>query len=130
MFQTRSDNIPSLRNFKTFDEAYAAFKQDNSIYRISFDGQNWIPKYMSDEEWYKQPEQKLRKLSKSYAEEKSDLYWIHQTSIPHNYYRQWISRTHLINNPMFEGQFQSDCIVEVLSDEEFKKKFSESSQNV
>lgn len=124
-FQTRSDEKSGLQFFKTFDEAYIAFERDQTIHKISFDNYRWRPKFAVGDKWSHQSENKLKRLSSAYAEGKSKLYWVDQAVMPRNFEKQWAWRYDLINDPMFGDQYYADCINEVITDEEFIKRFSE-----
>jgi hypothetical protein len=92
-FQTRTDE-GELRSFDTFSEAFNAWKEDNSIWKISFsdaDGtlMRWRPKTKKDA-W--ENEDCLENLSKEYANEPNleKVYWVWQSACDIKYWEQLI----------------------------------------
>ena len=82
-FQTRSD-VNGLGFFDTFNEAFNAWKEDNSIWKISFrnrDGtwMRWRPK-TKKEAW--ENEDCLENLLEEYANEQNleKVYWVWQSA--------------------------------------------------
>lgn len=124
-YQTRSDNYTGTLLFKTFDDAYAAYQRDPTIWKISFGDYRWVKK-LNFERWSDISEKKLRRMSKDYLEDKSEIYWVHQTIQPDNYNIQWKNRMNLVEQDEWVGdQYYADCIKEILTDNEFRKKFTE-----
>jgi|SRR5271165_1149863 len=123
VYQTRSDDHSGLRYFKTFQDAYAAFVKDPTIWKISFADQRWVTK-RAFEEWSTVSEKKLKEMYKPYADGKSTLYWVHQLVMPPNYETFWKDKLPLDRNSALEDQYYSEMIVEILTDEEFQKRFS------
>ena len=90
-FQTRSDsfggNYPGTEYFHTLSEAVCAYKEDNSIWKISWrDPVSKIsyrirPKYSSkDDEWAQLSESKLKKLCPAYSNASPhELFWVDQS---------------------------------------------------
>lgn len=129
-FQTRSESDHILY-FTLFEDAFKASQLDPSIYKISLCGPNpqrWVKK-RDYELWSDISEKKMCRISKNYLNsqmglQKTYIYWVHQTILPYNYERQWKHRMHLVTNDEWTGdQYYADCIKEVLTEEQFKKRF-------
>jgi hypothetical protein len=69
-------------------------------------------------------EKKLKRISKTYTDNKSKIYWVHQSIQPANYNTQWKNRMNLIRDKCFEDQYYADCIIEILTEEQFLSRFS------
>jgi len=91
-FQTRSD-VNGLGFFGTFNEAFNAWKKDNTIWKISFDADGthmrWRPKIKKDV-W--DNEDCLENLLEEYANELNleKVYWVWQSACDIEYWEQLI----------------------------------------
>ena len=92
-FQTRSD-VNGLSFFGTFNEAFNAWKEDDTIWKISFDDADgtdmrWRPKTKKDV-W--DNEDCLENLSEEYANEPNleKVYWVWQSACDMKYLQELI----------------------------------------
>ena len=100
------------------------YLKTRTIWKISFDDQRWVKKW-NYEKWSDISEKKLMRISKSYAEDKSEVYWVHRSIQPKNYEIQWKNRMNLIRDEWVEDQYYADCIVEILTNDQFLSRFSD-----
>jgi hypothetical protein len=92
-FQTRSD-VNGLGFFDTFNDAFNAYKADNTIWKISFDDADrthmrWRPKTKKDV-W--ENEDCLGRLSEEYANEPNleKVFWVWQSVCDMKYLKKLI----------------------------------------
>lgn len=126
--QTRSDSPGKFRGlhlFSTVKEAYEAYCMDNNIWKISWEenGQShrFRPKTKS-QKWNHHSENKLCQLSQEYKEaNENDFFWIDQpmTIIC----RKFMENTAAYSDEELENIILSESIKEVLTKEEFIKKY-------
>ncbi len=122
-FQTRND-IGELRFFATFAAAYAHYKADPSVWKISWDDKNrWRAKHRCDL-WLPESEEKLKEISKTYANEPVNadkIFWVQQLILPDNY-MEIMSRRDLSPGRK-EMLSRLESIKTVLTDDAFTSKF-------
>jgi hypothetical protein len=126
-FQTRND-VGIIRVFPTFMEAYQAWKQDPTIWKISFNDNDgipmrWVVKTKADQ-W--ENEDVLLGLNPEYANnpDRHAIYWVFQSMRAHNEraIRQQIVEELIAEN---EGERLIDRarLLNILSDMEFVNQF-------
>src|SRR5947209_2863592 len=108
--QTRND-IGEIKRFNAMQEAYTAWKQDSTIWKISFIDKDdkphrFRPKYNKErDKWSESSEAKLELLSEAYRNaSKEQLFWVDQ--------------------PLALYGDLTDMIVTIYSDEEFRRMFN------
>ena len=124
VYQTRSDDKSGVQEFETFDDAYEAYIKDSTIWQIKLGEQIWVKKH-NFEEWTVLSEKKLCQLSKAYTEKTSEVYWIQQSEFPRNYETIWANKMDIVQKDFnLLEVYHAECIHEVLSNEEFRTRFS------
>ena len=96
-----------------------------NISKVSFDNHRYRPKFR-DEKWNPYSEQKLKTMSKSYANSNNNsLFWIDQqvmTPMPDLWdFRRLSSRKK--EDEDYENQYYASLIVDIKTDEEFKQTY-------
>jgi hypothetical protein len=139
--QTRSDSYPTKYSgchcFPSVAAAYRAYKEDSTIWKISWYGDaemkdhyRFRPKYRS-EKWHPTSEKRLCELSPLYRQDTqnasaspAELFWVRQAMIAPNFTQLF---TENFNNRLSDEEFEErkrlDCLLEVLSDQEFREKY-------
>ncbi len=119
-YQTR-DLDGSLAFFNSFAEAYAHYKKNSSIWKISWDNNRWCSKQKC-ELWAPDSEEKLCKLSQAYAKETPEstaIFWVQQLPLPPNI------KEILADNTLSEEEkhtlIRLGCIQAIVTDTEFSK---------
>ena len=128
--QTRSDYHKSLyagcHYFPTVAEAYVAWQKDPHIWKISWDDSDgcyrFRPKKKGDA-WYESSEKILCGMYENYKQAADDaFFWINQSVMPED-----LDSLLFLKKTMSEDQwdqlYMSKCIITVLSDAEFQKKY-------
>jgi hypothetical protein len=119
--QTRN-GMGEMLYFPTVRRAYSAWIKDNTIWKISWENYRFRPKTKNDV-WSKPSEQKLYTLSLIYSNAtENQLFWVNQSLIPHNI-KDLYKRKEFLSEIEFDDLFLSECITEIISDEEFQKRY-------
>ena len=138
-FQTRSDsfggNYPGTEYFHTLSEAVCAYKEDNSIWKISWtDSESGTryrirPKYsLLSARWGSLSEHKLQSLCSSYADApEHKLFWVYQSIDA--ICDEIVSRAEAgITKKMTEEEEEEQCarcLINMWTDENLLKVFNE-----
>jgi hypothetical protein len=125
-FQTRSDNpLNDIKQHNTLSAAFAEYKSDPEVWKISFQNMRWRPKTHSNI-W--ENEDCLCNLSIEYANERdlNKVFWVWQSIIPEKQVYEFIMKECYegrITNEEAERRIDRANIREVLTEEQFKNKF-------
>jgi len=129
-YQTRSDGngrYSGLHYFPSLDQAYAAWQEDPSIWKISWDinGEHYRfrPKFKKDQ-WNQLSEVKLVVLSDEYRDSSNEsLFWIRQSvEVPHFNRLNQLKQDYNLAETEFENLCLAEMILEVVPDNQFINK--------
>ena len=122
-FQTCSHDY-GTQFYTTFLDAFEAYKNDKSIWKISWDDcHRWRPKAKKDI-W--ENEETLVNLSEEYADEEnvSRVFWVWQLTIPENCDELFaMEKNGEITKEEMNKQWDRACIKSVITQEEFVNRF-------
>jgi len=125
-FQTRSYNpLNGVKQHNTLSEAFAEYKRDPEVWKISFQDMRWRSKTHHDV-W--ENEDCLSNLSIEYANERdpNKVFWVWQSCIPEIQVYKFIMKECIegrITNEEAELRIDRANIREVLTEQQFKNKF-------
>jgi len=131
-FQT-CNSYGSIQFFTTFTQAYQAWQQDSTIFKISFDSNDgtplrWIPKVKSIEDLFStQSEQNINELCPEYMIEQNPetVYLIRQAMITPNHIEIYIL---YVLGKITEQEYNSrnlvGKIIECITTEQFVERYS------
>jgi len=125
-YQTRSETT-GIKSHNTFTEAFAEYKNDQTVWKISFDCMRWRPKTRS-EKWSVKSEECLCNLSTEYANENdfAKVYWVWQSIIPEKKVFLTLTKDfnqNLISEEEYENRIDCANIRDVLTEEQFVNNF-------
>ncbi len=111
-FQTNS------KNYVTFDDAYNDWKNDKTIYVISFNRKHYYAK-IKEELWIQKSEDKLCSLSEKYKNANgSDVYWIEQVSSPNDLDLETLFKKKLPQHEYLE-EYNIGCFRKIFTNDDF-----------
>ena len=124
--QTRSEEN-GIFLYSDVKSAYKAWENDKTILKISWQTDKnvrlrFIPKTKNDK-WNPKSEEKLREMSEEYKNSNPEqLFWVDQKMLPDNY-DEISSLRNTLSKEEYECLWLSSCICEIVTDEEFKRKY-------
>ena len=142
-YQTRSDDIEGkhggCKEFDTFEDAYTAWKEDPSIWKISITylgltlrSERWKVRHKQLIDFSKemnefqalrndQEEKFLGRLNRKYIDAKeNDVFWIHQDLLSPNFKKN--EKIHVYSHEYRDHLNRLESIHAILTDEEFYKR--------
>lgn len=131
-FETRSEKN-GIYYYESLLSAIGAWDNDPTIFKISYDFQGkdyrWRKK-LKGENW-KSSEKRLCKLSKEYNDaKKEEVFYVNQSLLPDNSEQLHCDRKNRkITEKEFSYLWYESCIIQVLSDKEFRKMANNMSSN-
>ena len=134
-YQTRNEQ-GMLNFFDTFDKAYAEYKRDPTVWKISFSVEKenfrWRSKTRKDV-WSLESETHLKNLCSVYAQSKEDalsspkgsrdeLFWVNQAVFPPKF--REIYKDPNLSEDEKERLLNIACLLEIITDREFQERYS------
>lgn len=124
-YQTRTEN-GELKFFATFAEAFAEYKKDPTVMKISWyvkpKDYRWRPKTKGG--WSPESEKKLCEMSADYAKEPENskkVFWVHQSVCPEGIRDILLDET--ITKHQREIKLNLAALLEILTEEEFVSRY-------